>query len=130
MIRYKKDINNIVTLTLDMANRRVNIINHEIGKAFFPVLEHLKEEDVPKFINNILDNLKPGGFFVGSINTTKDERVLENGEKIILHQTVQPEGYWRNTILKNYDVRGYPFEVVARKTKKSFYISIHKPGEK
>ena len=44
MISYTKHTNNIVTLTLDMSNRKVNILNHEIGKAFIPVLEHLEKE--------------------------------------------------------------------------------------
>ncbi len=44
MIRYKKDTDNIVTLSLDMTDRKVNIINHEIGDAFLPVLKHLKQE--------------------------------------------------------------------------------------
>ncbi len=44
MIRYKKDTDNIVTLSLDMATRNVNIINPKLGDAFLPVLEHLKKE--------------------------------------------------------------------------------------
>ncbi len=44
MIHYSKDTDQIVTLTLDMKGRSVNIINHEIGKVFLPVVEHLKEE--------------------------------------------------------------------------------------
>jgi len=44
MIRYKKDTDQIVTLTLDMTNRNVNIINHKVAKAFEPVIKHLQEE--------------------------------------------------------------------------------------
>lgn len=44
MVRYSKDTDNIVTLSLNMKGRAVNVINHEIGKAFLPVLEHLKME--------------------------------------------------------------------------------------
>ncbi len=44
MIKYKKDTDNIVTLILDMAQREVNIINHEVGKALVPVIEHLHNE--------------------------------------------------------------------------------------
>lgn len=43
MISYKKNTNNIVTLTMDMEGRKSNIINHEIGRAFLPVLAHLKK---------------------------------------------------------------------------------------
>ncbi|PHN05039.1 3-hydroxyacyl-CoA dehydrogenase NAD-binding domain-containing protein [Flavilitoribacter nigricans] len=44
MVRYSKDTDNIVTLSLNMKGRTVNVINHEIGQAFLPVLEHLKME--------------------------------------------------------------------------------------
>ncbi len=44
MIKYQKDTDHIVTLTLDMSGRTHNVINHEIGDLFLPVLQHLKEE--------------------------------------------------------------------------------------
>lgn len=44
MVRYSKDTDNIVTLSLNMKGRAVNVINHEIGQAFLPVMEHLKME--------------------------------------------------------------------------------------
>ncbi len=44
MIKYKKDTDNIVTLILDMSERSDNVINHEIGQAFLPVLAHLQAE--------------------------------------------------------------------------------------
>ncbi len=65
MIKYKKDNNNIVTLTLDMANRKVNIINHEIGKAFFPVLEHLKEEKAKGALRGVILTSGKKSFLAG-----------------------------------------------------------------
>lgn len=44
MVRYSKDTDNIVTLSLNMKGRTFNVINHEIGQAFLPVMEHLKME--------------------------------------------------------------------------------------
>jgi 3-hydroxyacyl-CoA dehydrogenase / enoyl-CoA hydratase / 3-hydroxybutyryl-CoA epimerase len=44
MIRYEKDTHNIVTLTLDMEGSPHNIISHDIGNSFIPVLQHLKAE--------------------------------------------------------------------------------------
>ncbi len=44
MIRYNKRTSNIVTLTMDMEGRKSNIINHEVGRAFIPVLNHLKKD--------------------------------------------------------------------------------------
>ncbi len=44
MIKYQKDTDNIVTLTLDMGGRTNNVINHEIFEAFVPVINHLQKE--------------------------------------------------------------------------------------
>ena len=44
MIRYQKDTDNIVTLTLDMDNREENVMNQKIWSAFVPVLQQLKVE--------------------------------------------------------------------------------------
>ncbi|MFM8449283.1 MAG: 3-hydroxyacyl-CoA dehydrogenase NAD-binding domain-containing protein [Haliscomenobacter sp.] len=44
MIRYQKDTDNIVTLTLDMENRSENVINQKIWAAFVPVIQQLKLE--------------------------------------------------------------------------------------
>ena len=44
MIRYQKDTDNIVTLTLDMDNREENVMNQKIWSAFVPVLQQLKTE--------------------------------------------------------------------------------------
>ena len=44
MIRLTKDTDHIATLTLDMAGRADNLLNHEIVDAFQPVLAHLKAE--------------------------------------------------------------------------------------
>lgn len=91
------------------------------------VLEHLEEKDIPKFVKQVMANLKPKGFFVGSVNMTPDERVLEDGTKIILHQTVKPEDYWKEVILKDFIVKPYPFRAIGRSSQRgSFYISIHK----
>ena len=65
MIKYKKDTNDIVTLTLDMANRRLNIINHEIGKAFFPVLEHLKKEKASGALRGVILTSGKKSFLAG-----------------------------------------------------------------
>jgi 3-hydroxyacyl-CoA dehydrogenase / enoyl-CoA hydratase / 3-hydroxybutyryl-CoA epimerase len=65
MIKYKKDTNNIVTLTLDMAGRKVNIINHEIGNAFFPVLEHLKEEKAKGALRGVILTSGKKSFLAG-----------------------------------------------------------------
>lgn len=44
MIKYRKDTDDIVTLTLDMKGGIFNIINHQISKVFEPVLVQLQNE--------------------------------------------------------------------------------------
>ncbi len=67
MIKYKKDTDNIVTLILDMGGRSANLINHEIGQAFIPVLEHLKNE-------------KARGSLKGVILTSAKKTFLASGD--------------------------------------------------
>ena len=73
MIKYKKNTDNIVTLTLDMAQREVNIINHEVGQAFSPVIQHLIEE-------------KKKGQLRGIIITSAKKTFLTGGDLDYLHR--------------------------------------------
>jgi 3-hydroxyacyl-CoA dehydrogenase/enoyl-CoA hydratase/3-hydroxybutyryl-CoA epimerase len=54
MIKYQKDTDNIVTLTLDMAGRAENVINHEIGDLFVPVLQHLQKEKAQGALRGVI----------------------------------------------------------------------------
>lgn len=74
MIKYEKDTAGIVTLRLDMANRKVNILNHAIGKVFFPVLEKLKEE-------------KRKGQIKGVILTSLKKNFMEGGDLDYLYDS-------------------------------------------
>lgn len=78
MIHYKKDIDNIVTLTLDMKGRSINIINHKIGAQFTPVMEHLKKE-------------KAKGKLRGIIITSAKKNFLAGGDLDYLHQETNAE---------------------------------------
>ncbi len=73
MIKYQKDTDNIVTLTLDMAGRAENVINHEIGDFFLPVLQHLKAE-------------KASGRLRGVIFTSAKKTFLSGGDFEYLYQ--------------------------------------------
>lgn len=77
MIHYKKDTDNIVTLVLDMSDREVNVINHEIGDAFLPVIERLKQE-------------KARGVLRGVIFTSGKKTFLAGGDLEYLYQTHDP----------------------------------------
>ena len=78
MIKYKKDTDNIVTLTLDMAHREVNIINHEVGKALLPVVQHLHRE-------------KAAGRLRGIIITSAKKTFSTGGDLDYLHRVQNVE---------------------------------------
>lgn len=78
MIRYSKDTDNIVTLSLNMKGRSVNVINHEIGQAFVPVLEHLKME-------------KARGGLRGVILTSDKKTFLSGGDLEYLYQATDAQ---------------------------------------
>ncbi|MCB0551289.1 MAG: enoyl-CoA hydratase/isomerase family protein [Phaeodactylibacter sp.] len=73
MIRYKKDTHKIVTLTLDMSGRSLNVINHKIAEAFVPVIAHLKEE-------------KEKGLLRGVILTSAKKAFLSGGDLEYLYR--------------------------------------------
>ncbi len=65
MIQYKKDKDLIVTLTFDMADRPVNIINHQVGKALLPVIDYLKSEKEKRKLKGIIVTSAKKNFLVG-----------------------------------------------------------------
>lgn len=65
MIKYHKDTDNIVTLTLDMAGRQENVINHELGNAFIPVVRHLKEEKARGLLRGVIITSAKSTFLSG-----------------------------------------------------------------
>lgn len=73
MIKYQKDTDNVVTLTLDMRGRAENVINHEIGSYFLPVLQQLKQE-------------KAQGTLRGVIITSAKKTFLSGGDFEYLYQ--------------------------------------------
>lgn len=66
MIRYEKDTNNIVTLTLDMKGSLHNFISHDIGNSFLPVLQHLQREKERGVLRGVILTSAKRTFIVGS----------------------------------------------------------------
>lgn len=96
------------------------------------VVEHIHPDNLDSFFDNILSNLSPDGIFVVSINTSKDERILESGEVIKLHQSVFAKNEWFNKILKNRNVLEYPFKHKVRgghPSEKSFHIALKRKND-
>ena len=78
MIHYSKDIDQIVTLKLDMKGRAVNVINHETGKVFVPVLSQLRKE-------------KANGKLKGIILTSAKKTFMTGGDLDYLYNTQSAE---------------------------------------
>jgi 3-hydroxyacyl-CoA dehydrogenase / enoyl-CoA hydratase / 3-hydroxybutyryl-CoA epimerase len=87
MIRYEKDTHNIVTLTLDMSGSAHNIISHDIGNSFGPVLQHLKAEKAKGLLRGVIITSAKKNFLVGGnldfyFNSTNGAEIFESAQKI------------------------------------------------
>lgn len=78
MIQYKKDIENIAVINLEMEGRDSNIINHQLYKALEPVLDHLIKE-------------KEKGALKGVIFTSTKKTFLTGGDLEYIYHTYSPE---------------------------------------
>ena len=87
MIRYEKDTHNIVTLTLDMGGNPHNIISHDIGNSFIPVLQHLKAEKAKGLLRGVIITSAKKNFLVGGDldfyhNCTDGSEIFNSSQKI------------------------------------------------
>lgn len=101
MISYKRDKYGIGTIVLDMANRKVNIMNHEVAKVWTPILDFL-EESVQK------------GELKGVIITSAKPSFLAGGDLDYLHQTGDAQKVFEHTqtlrkIFRRIETMGVPF---------------------
>lgn len=88
MIKYKKDTEHIVTLTLDMGLRHKNVVNHQMYQYFKPVLIHLQKE-------------KAKGTLKGIILTSGKKNFLEGGELEYLHTSVDAKEIYEHSLTLN-----------------------------
>ena len=77
MIQYKKDIENIAVINLEMEGRESNIINHQLYKALEPVFDHLLKE-------------KDKGALKGIIFTSSNKTFLTGGDLEYVYKTDSP----------------------------------------
>ena len=73
MIKYRKDTDDIITLTLDMSGGAENIINHRISRVFEPIIQQL-QKDVAE--NQV----------IGVIITSDKKNFLTGGDLEYIHQ--------------------------------------------
>ena len=65
MIKYRKDTDDIVTLTLDMKDSKANIINHQICQAFQPVIVQLRKEKEQNTLTGVIITSAKKTFLAG-----------------------------------------------------------------
>ena len=87
MIRYEKDTHNIVTLTLDMDGGKYNVISHDIGKSFLPVLKHLKTEKENGLLRGVIITSAKSNFVFGGdlnfyYNSTDAAEIFETSQNL------------------------------------------------
>lgn len=100
MIHYKKDSEQIVSLFLDMKGRSVNIINHEIAKAFEPVLEHLEADAKAQKLAGVILTSAKKSFLAGG-----DLDYLHNADNA---QQVYDYSMLLNTVFRRLEKLGVP----------------------
>ncbi len=87
MIRYEKDINNIVTLILDMTGMDQNVLTEDIGNSFIPVLKHLKAEKNNGGLKGVIITSAKNDFMVGGgleyfFNATDPETIFKSSQML------------------------------------------------
>jgi 3-hydroxyacyl-CoA dehydrogenase/enoyl-CoA hydratase/3-hydroxybutyryl-CoA epimerase len=65
MIKYRKDTDDIVTLTLDMKSSTFNVLNHEICAVFEPVIEQLQSEIRTNQLSGVIITSDKKNFLIG-----------------------------------------------------------------
>ncbi len=65
--------------------------------TMWEVLEHIRQEELPVLFGNILQHLKPGGYFIASTTSEPD---IHDG--VDLHQTKMTNAEWRSWVAKHF----------------------------
>lgn len=87
------------------------------------LLEHFKEEDVPLFLDQVKNHLKPGGLFTGSICTRPATDTFLPETPVEHHQCLRPIEWWISQLEKHF-VFTDRFRNVVRDVDKLFTVSI------
>jgi len=100
MIKYTKDIENIVTLKLSMNDSDKNIINYDIASKFSPVIEQLRKEKA----KNVLS---------GIIITSEKDNFMSGGEPVYLFKEKDPKKIFKyaeglKSIYRQFEKLGVP----------------------
>ena len=117
MIKYIKDIENIVTLTLAMKESDKNIINYDLASAFLPVIKQLRKEKKAKALRGVIITSDKANFLSGGEPTYLYK---DNDAKSIFDHVEQLKGIYRKferlavpvVAAINGDAKGPGFEFI------------------
>lgn len=97
---FTADVSKKFSITLNSEPFEADII------SAWELLEHLEEESLEMFFENVRRHLSDGGFFIGSIATVPD-----NFNNIEYHRTIHDLPWWRDKFAENglRFLPGHPF---------------------
>jgi len=83
------------------------IVHFDVITAW-EVLEHIPEERLPGLISNLVRHLRPGGYFIASVDQTPDMDPLTGA---VYHQTLKSKGWWLAQFAKYgfHELQDHPF---------------------
>lgn len=83
------------------------IVHFDVITAW-EVLEHIPEDRLLGLISNVVNHLKPGGYFIASVDQTPDIDPLTGA---VYHQTLKPKSWWLAQFSKHgfHELQGHPF---------------------
>ena len=79
-----------ITEPFELADQTGKEVRFDVVTAW-EVLEHIPEHQLTGLIRNIVRHLKPGGYFIASVDQTPDVDPLTGA---IYHQTLQSKDWW------------------------------------
>jgi len=98
-----------ITKEFTIVDRQDKPIEFDVVTAW-EVLEHIGENDLPALIQRIYRHLRPGGYFIGSVDLIPDGN-LRTGA--VYHKTFHPEEWWHDLFASNgfSILKDHPFRV-------------------
>ncbi len=75
------------------------------------VIEHIEENDLEMFFEQIHKHLSDSGIFIGTISVVT---CYDPNNKIDLHRTVKPKEWWHEYLSQKFEICEYPFNSLLR----------------
>lgn len=96
-----------ITEPFELVRRGDHGVRFDVVTAW-EVLEHIPEHQLTGLIRNIVRHLRPGGYFIASVDQTPDVDPLTGA---VYHQTLQPKDWWLAQFARHgfHQLKAHPF---------------------